>query len=147
MQRMIPPILFLLCLGLMFLLRWLWPITLLFPRPWSWLGLMPILVGVASGAMGAREFVRTKTNIRAFREADKLVTTGPFRYTRNPMYLGLALVLLGAWVLMGVLSPVLGVAIFVVTADRWYIRVEERMFHEKFGPEYDGYRSQVRRWI
>src|SRR3989442_7512425 len=99
MRLLIPPILFLLCLCLMALLRWMWPITLLFPRPWCWLGLLPILFGLASAAMGAREFIRAKTNIRPFREADKLVTTGPFRFTRNPMYLGLVLCLVGACIL------------------------------------------------
>ena len=146
MRRLIPPVLFLLCLGLMFLLRWLWPITLLFPRPWSWLGVVPILIGVAIGAMGAREFVRARTNIRPFKEADRLVTTGPFRYTRNPMYLGLALGLLGAWILLGALTPALGVVAFLVVADRWYIRFEEQMLRRKFGSAFDEYCGRVRRW-
>jgi protein-S-isoprenylcysteine O-methyltransferase Ste14 len=147
MQRLIPPILFLLCLGLMVLLRRLWPIAVIVPGRWRWVGLVPIVVGVASGAMGIREFVKAKTNLRPFREADKLLTTGPFRYTRNPMYLGLALALLGACVLLGVLSPVLGVVIFVVVADRWYIRFEERMLRKKFGPDFDEYCARVRRWV
>src|SRR5436305_8999885 len=100
----------------MLLLRWLWPVMLVLAGPWCWLGLVPMLLGLTSGAMGARHFIKTKTNIRPFREADKLVTTGPFRYTRNPMYLGLGLCLLGAWIFMGALSPFLGVVIFVVVA-------------------------------
>ena len=147
MRRLIPPILFLLCLGLMLLLRWLWPITLVFPNSWRWLGLAPIVIGLITGAMGALQFIKAKTNIRPFREADKLVTTGPFRYTRNPMYLGLVLCLLGAWILLRVLSPVLGVAVFLVVADRWYIRVEERMLRQKFGYDFEDYCAGVRRWL
>ena len=119
MPLLIPPILFLLCLGLMVLLRWLWPIMPVFPGPWCWLGLVPILIGLATGAMGARQFIKAKTNIRPFKQPDKLVTTGPFHYSRNPMYLGLVLCLLGAWILLRALSPVLGVVVFLVVADRW----------------------------
>ena len=147
MRRLIPPILFVLCLGLMLLLRWLWPVTILFPPPWAWLGLAPVLIGIATGAAGVREFVKAKTNIRPFKEADKLVTTGPFRHSRNPMYLGLLLGLLGVWILLGALSPALGVVIFFVVADRWYIRVEEEMLGQKFGPAYDEYCARVRRWV
>jgi protein-S-isoprenylcysteine O-methyltransferase Ste14 len=131
----------------MALLRWRWPVAILFPRPWSFLGAIAVLAGLLVGFAGLVQFRRANTNILPFREADALVTTGPFRYTRNPMYLGLALVLLGAWVLMGALSPIVGVAIFVVVADRWYIRFEERMLHQKFAADFTAYRSKVRRWL
>lgn len=147
MRRLIPPILFLFCLGLMALLRWAWPIAIVFPKPWCWLGLAPIVIGLATGAMGAREFFKAKTNILPFREADKLVSTGPFHFTRNPMYLGLGLGLLGAWILFGALSPLLGVVIFFVVADRWYIQFEEQMLRQKFGAEFEAYCARVRRWL
>jgi protein-S-isoprenylcysteine O-methyltransferase Ste14 len=146
-RRLVPPILFAICLGLMALLRWRWPVAILFPRSWSFLGAIAVLVGLLVGFAGLVQFRRANTNILPFREADTLVTTGPFRYTRNPMYLGLALVLLGAWVLMGALSPIVGVAIFVVAADRWYIRFEERMLQQKFAADFTAYRSKVRRWL
>jgi protein-S-isoprenylcysteine O-methyltransferase Ste14 len=147
MRLIIPPILFLLCLGLMALLRWVWPITVVFPKPWCWLGLLSILVGLTTGAFGARQFIKAKTNFRTFKEADKLVTSGPFRYTRNPMYLGLLLCLVGAWILLRDLSPVLGVVIFLIVADHWYIQSEERMLRMKFGPDFENYCPKVRRWI
>jgi protein-S-isoprenylcysteine O-methyltransferase Ste14 len=131
----------------MALMRWLWPIVILFLRPWSLLGIVPIVFGLLLGLSGVVQFRRSSTNIRPFREADKLVTTGPYRFTRNPMYLGLALALVGAWVLMGAVSPVLGILVFVVTADRWYVAFEEQMLQRKFGPEYDCYRCRVRRWV
>jgi protein-S-isoprenylcysteine O-methyltransferase Ste14 len=147
MRRLVPPVLFLICLILMGLLRWLWPIRLLFPAPYHLLGVVPIVVGLVSGFSGMLQFRKAKTNLRPFVEADTLVTEGPFRYTRNPMYLGLALVLLGVWILMGVLSPFLGVLIFVVVADRFYIAFEEQMLQRKFGPAYEAYRVRTRRWI
>ena len=147
MRKLVPPILFLLCVALMGLLRWLWPIRMLSPFPYNLLGLVPLLLGLGVGIAGALTFRRAKTNIRPFKEADKLVTEGPFRYTRNPMYLGLSLVLAGIWLLLGALSPLLGMLIFVVTADRWYIAFEEHMLQRKFGPAFDAYRAKVRRWI
>ena len=147
MRRLIPPVLFLLCLGLMALLCWLSPIAHMLDWPWRWLGFLPILIGLGMGAAGARQFIKQKTNLLPFKEADKLVTSGPFRFTRNPMYLGLALCLLGASLLMGALSPVLGVVLFVVVADRWYIRTEEQMLRGKFSAAFDDYCVRVRRWI
>lgn len=105
------------------------------------------IVGMAIGFSGVYQFRKAKTNIRPFREADKMVTSGPFRFTRNPMYLGIVLLLVGLWILLGALSPIIGIVIFMVTADRWYIRVEEQMLLQKFGPEFEAYCSNVRRWI
>lgn len=111
------------------------------------MGIVPIIIGLAIGFSGVYQFHKVKTNIRPFREADKMVTSGPFRFTRNPMYLGILLVLVGIWILLDAVSPVIGVLIFMVTADRWYIRVEEQMLQQKFGPVFEGYCAEVRRWI
>lgn len=147
MKKLIPPILFAICLVMMFLLRWLLPIKIVFPRPYNLLGLVPICAGFLAGLLGALQFHRANTNIRPFVEPDKLVTDGPFRYSRNPMYLGLSLVLLGAWMLLGAITPLLGVVIFIVTANGWYIPFEERMNQVKFGLAFDAYCQRTRRWI
>jgi len=147
MRVILPPVLTLICLILMSLLRWLSPIAIIFPKPWSWLGILPICTGLMLGLSGVYQFRKAKTNIRPFREADTLVMSGIFRFTRNPMYFGIALLLAGVWVLLGALSPVIGIIVFVVVADRWYIQVEERMLSEKFGPAFEDYRVRVRRWI
>ena len=147
MKKLIPPVLFLICLILMSLLRWLWPLMIVFAKPYNLLGIAPVLVGFLSGLLGALHFRKSKTNIRPFVEPDTLVTEGPFRYSRNPMYLGLSLVLLGAWILLGAITPLVGVLIFVVTANWWYIPFEERMNQAKFGPAFDAYCQRTRRWI
>jgi len=146
-KKLVPPILFLICLILMCLLRQLWPVRIIFPFPYNLLGIVLILAGLGIGFMGVRQFRKSRTNIRPFRQPDVFVSDGPYRYTRNPMYLGVSLMLLGAWALMGALTAVVGVLIFMVAADRWYIPVEERMLREKFGPAFDAYCSKTRRWI
>jgi protein-S-isoprenylcysteine O-methyltransferase Ste14 len=75
------------------------------------------------------------------------VTAGPYRYTRNPMYVGLTLILLGAWLLLGTASAMLPIAVFVWFIQERFIRGEERFLDQIFGEEYRGYKSRVRRWI
>jgi protein-S-isoprenylcysteine O-methyltransferase Ste14 len=99
------------------------------------------------GFWGVGQFRKARTNIKPFREPDVLVSDGLYRYTRNPMYVGVSLMLLGAWILMGVVTSVMGVLIFMVAADRWYIPFEERMLRQKFGSTFDAYCSRTRRWI
>lgn len=76
-----------------------------------------------------------------------VVQGGPYRITRNPMYLGMALVLL-AWCLwLGSAAALLAVAVFVAFITRFQILPEERALAGRFGPAYDDYRRRVRRWI
>ena len=67
--------------------------------------------------------------------------------TRNPMYLGLTLTLVGIATLLGSLSPWLVVPAFAVAISRLFIRHEEQTLQERFGDEYLAYRKTVRRWI
>ena len=98
---------------------------------------------------GSIAFRRAKTTINPLRPANasSLVTSGIYRLTRNPMYLGLLLVLV-AWALH--LSSVLAFAgpiLFVLYIRRFQIAPEERVLADKFGKAYSDYTSQVRRWL
>ena len=146
-KKLLPPMTFLLCVALMVLRRWFWPITMFASFRYNLLGLMPIILGQGMGIAGAITFRKARTNMRAFTEADTLVTAGPYRFTRNPMYLGLVVALTGVWLLLGSLSSLLAVPIFVVLADRWFLGFEERMLKRKFGPTFEAYWANVRRWI
>jgi protein-S-isoprenylcysteine O-methyltransferase Ste14 len=112
------------------------------------LALVLIVAGVASSASGAIRFRRLGTEINPTSATNRLlVTSGPYHFTRNPMYLGLVLVTLGiaswvgAWPML--LAPV---AIFATT--NWvHIPFEEAKMHRQFGPAFDDYVRRVRRWI
>jgi protein-S-isoprenylcysteine O-methyltransferase Ste14 len=147
MKWLLPPVLLLICLALMSLLRWLWPLWIVFPPPYNRLGVVAVVAGLLLALLAILRFRSAGTNLWPFREADTLVTDGVYRYSRNPIYLGDALILLGAWVWLGALSSVLGVLIFVVVTDRWYIRSEEQMLQRKFGSAFDAYRTRTRRWL
>jgi protein-S-isoprenylcysteine O-methyltransferase Ste14 len=129
------------------MLTWLGPLQVVLSFPTNLIGLAPLVLGLGMAIWGSRKFEQVGTTIKTFDKPDELVTDGLFRFTRNPMYLGFGLALVGVWVLLGSLSPVLGVIVFVVVADRWYIPFEERMLVERFGREFDAYRARTRRWI
>jgi protein-S-isoprenylcysteine O-methyltransferase Ste14 len=107
------------------------------------------LIGLACGAPAFRAFGRARTTINPvdIDAASTLVTDGIYRYTRNPMYLGL-LALLAAWaVYLGVGWALLGPMIFVAFITRFQIMPEERVLQGKFGAAYADYRARVRRWV
>ena len=79
--------------------------------------------------------------------ASTLVTTGPFASTRNPMYVGLTGLLLANAVRKGSMRSLLPVAAFVAVMDRVQIASEEAALHERFGADYDSYRTAVPRWL
>jgi protein-S-isoprenylcysteine O-methyltransferase Ste14 len=147
MKFLMPPVLAAICLALMFLLRWACPIPTILIPPWTYLGLVLLAAGVALPIAGVRRFNQAGTTHKPFREAKTLVTTGIYRYTRNPMYLGLTLLLAGAWLLLAALWALIPVLLFVVVTDRWYIRGEEKMLAKKFGPRFEEYKAKTRRWV
>jgi len=147
MKWLLPPVLVVICVVLMLILRVLWPIAVIVPSSFNLLGIVLIIAGAALGASGSRLFMREKTNLNTFREPGKFVTEGVFKYTRNPMYLSMVLMLTGVWILLGVLSPVLCVLLFVIAANWWYIPFEENLLTAKFGSDYTAYKTRTRRWI
>jgi protein-S-isoprenylcysteine O-methyltransferase Ste14 len=131
----------------MILLNWLLPVTYLFPTPFNLMGIVPLILGVILNVAADRAFKIARTNVNTFNEPDKLVTHGLFRYSRNPMYLGFVLTLAGAWMLLGSASPILGVVVFFLAAELYYIPFEERLLAKKFGKQFEAYTSKARRWI
>ena len=92
-------------------------------------------------------FKRRGTTILPFREATVLVTEGPFRYSRNPIYAGMAAALLGFGITLGKLLPLLVVPAFVGLIQFHFIRREETELKATFGDDYQKYMKRVRRWL
>jgi protein-S-isoprenylcysteine O-methyltransferase Ste14 len=99
--------------------------------------------------LGVREFVKARTTVNpiAIESASALVTSGVYRITRNPMYLGLAALLLAWSVYLAVPWTLLGPVIFVAVITRFQIIPEERVMRAKFGAAYEDYARRVRRWL
>lgn len=98
MQKLLPPYCFMLCLitelALHFGLQNAVPQTQI-PLPWKLSGIVVLFLGIALLATGSQRFTRVRTNFHTFMDPNELVTSGPFRVTRNPMYLGFTLILTG----------------------------------------------------
>lgn len=102
------------------------------------------LVLTVAGVLGV---VRHRTTIVPHHPVSTLVTSGAYRWSRNPMYTGLAITYLGGALLAGSWWPVLLTALVLLAVTRLVISPEERYLEERFGASYAGYRSRVRRWL
>lgn len=107
------------------------------------------IVGLGIGIMGVTEFKKAQTTVNphAPNHATSLVTSGIYQYTRNPMYLGLSLGLLGWALYLSNASSFILVPFFVIYISRFQIQPEERVMVQKFGDDYQVYTKKVRRWL
>ena len=108
-----------------------------------------LVVGLGFDVAGLAAFLRARTTINPLRPAatSVLVVSGVYRITRNPMYVGLLLVLLGWATYLGNGMAYLPAPLFVFYIGRFQIVPEERMLADKFGAEFAVYRTRVRRWL
>ncbi|NND68094.1 MAG: isoprenylcysteine carboxylmethyltransferase family protein [Halioglobus sp.] len=106
-----------------------------------------ILVGLVLLVIANGLFTQAGTNVIPFREATALVTTGIYRLTRNPMYLGMLSVLLGCAITVGAVTALAVPVVFAAIIQSRFILHEEAMLREVFGSEYEDYCARVRRWL
>jgi protein-S-isoprenylcysteine O-methyltransferase Ste14 len=126
--------------------RWLPGPTLLSP-PWINLGLLPGFLGVTLVIWSLFRFLRHHTNPVPFTEASHLVEDGPYRVSRNPIYLGLTLMLVSAALFLGTTTPWLPVVSFFLVLRQRFVLREEPWLRARFGAAYEAYVGRVRRWI
>ena len=107
------------------------------------------LIGFVAGVSGVVSFRRAATSVNPLRPetASSLVVSGIYRFTRNPMYLGLLVVLLGWAVFLSSAVAFVWLPAFVVYMNRFQIGPEETALASLFGPEFTNYRMKVRRWL
>jgi protein-S-isoprenylcysteine O-methyltransferase Ste14 len=108
-----------------------------------------ILAGVAAAAAGVIEFRRARTTVdpRYPESSTSIVTSGIYRLTRNPMYLGFLLWLIALAIFLANPIALAGPMAFVAYMNRFQIRPEERALASRFGSPYESYLSRVRRWL
>lgn len=131
----------------MLALHYILPMTIIIPSLWNLLGLIPIIVGIYINLWTDRAFKQANTTVKPYEAPSTLIVHGIFQITRNPMYLGFVIILLGVALLLRTLSPWIVIPIYALLLDNIYIRQEEQMMAEKFGRLWDGYKKYVRRWI
>jgi protein-S-isoprenylcysteine O-methyltransferase Ste14 len=109
-------------------------------------GLPFALLGIAFVVTSVRQF-RSVTTLMPFEQPSALVTRGFFRVSRNPMYTGLLLSILGAVIMLGSATPALAIPLFAGLMQTRFIAHEERVLEHRFGEAYRDYRKRVRRWL
>ena len=142
-----PPLIYLVGLGLGFLLDALLPSASLSNALSLPVGVLLIIAGVALQTSFISAFRRAHTNVNPYKPTKAIVTTGPYRLTRNPGYLGFTLVFSGIAVLTEALWAFAALVPTIALMDRGVIAREERYLERKFGDEYTRYKARVRRWI
>jgi protein-S-isoprenylcysteine O-methyltransferase Ste14 len=110
-------------------------------------GVAEIFIGASLGVWAVLTFRRRQTPVFPMHPASALADDGPYALTRNPMYLGLAVVYLGISLVANALWPLLFLPEAIVLTYLFAIRREEAYLAEEFGVAYAAYRARVRRWI
>jgi len=141
-----PPLIFLLAILFGIGLNQLWPLRFM-PSPLRWLGLVVISCGLLLFLLSYREFRAAGTPVRGNQRTRTIVRTGPYRFSRNPIYLSFILLVLGLaiclddlWLVITLLPAIWLIATAVIPR-------EERFLEQNFSDQYSSYKATVRRWL
>ena len=143
----LPPLLYGVALAAGFLLQWIAPHPILSSNARPWVGGALLASGVILAIWGRRVMEGAGTNVNPRLPATAVVSTGPFRLSRNPLYVALTLVYVGLALLANALWVLLFIVPVLVVMHYGVVRREERYLEAKFGDTYRAYRSRVRRYI
>ncbi len=142
-----PPVIFLIHVLAAFLLNWLLPLPFVFPKSLELVGYALVLTGLGFAFSAVNQFAKLHTTLDPHGSVSTIVTSGPYRLSRNPIYLGFACTLIGLSLALSsywgvVLSP-----LFMILLAQLVIKHEEIYLEKKFGDVYTSYKSRVRRWL
>jgi protein-S-isoprenylcysteine O-methyltransferase Ste14 len=146
-RKILPTMYLFMCLAIMWPLHMLLPVYQYVHEPLAYAGIILLFAGIVIAALAAGMFVKADTGLLPFEEATTLITGGFYRFTRNPMYLGMILVLLGVAILLGSVGALTPVLLFTVIIRYSFVAAEERFMEAAFGQQYLDYKARVRRWI
>jgi len=126
-----------------------WPLATIVPPPWNRLGWWVMAIAPSAPIAALLQFRRERTTVDPHKPdtATALVTSGVYGWTRNPMYLGLTILLSGWAIRLGTLSPLAGPVLFVLLIQHVQILPEEHALRILFGKDYEDYCRRVNRWL
>ena len=145
--RLLPPTYLFNALAAMVLLHLFAPFYTVIHDPWNIIGIVPLSAGIFLNLAADRSLRKHNTTVKPFELSSALVTTGVYRLSRHPMYLGMIFILTGVALLLGSLSPYIIIPIFAFLMDSTFISTEESMLDTRFDDEWRKYKSTVRRWL
>ena len=145
-----PPLLYIGGFGIGWLIARIWPLDIVsdnFRVVGEVLGWILIVAGLLIMIIGLYSFAIARTSIMPNLTAARLITTGPYRFSRNPMYAGWTVAYIGCILLTNFIWCIFTLAIVLVVFDKIIIPREEEYLKAKFGESYPRYCKQVRRWL
>jgi protein-S-isoprenylcysteine O-methyltransferase Ste14 len=143
----LPPLLFSSALVAVFALHWLWPMPIFGHAVARWSGLTLIMLAVAIAVWGTRTMHAAGTNISPLQPTTSIVTTGPFRYSRNPLYVAITLLYVGLTFAFNTWWGIVALVPLLIIMHYGVVLREEHYLQQKFGETYRQYRSAVRRYL
>lgn len=147
MKKILPPTYFYICFFISAVFHFILPVKQIVFPPINYFGSILILAGSILNIWAGKLFKKHNTTVKPNEKASMLIDYGPFKFSRNPMYLGMALFLIGEGIFLGSLSSFFGVLIFLFVIEVFFIPAEEKLMEEIFGTDYKNYKTKVRRWI
>jgi len=143
-----PPIVWVLAVLAGLALNWLMPLPFIAAAvPAAWLGALVFAVALALFVWAIVTMTRAGTNVPSKLPTTTIVDTGPYRFTRNPIYVGMMLGLIGLAIAFNSLWLLLMLVPFALVIRYAVVAREEAYLERKFGDVYRGYRTRVRRWL
>ena len=138
---------FLILLVLLILFHFTLPIVKFNYFPYNYLGIALILFGGAINLWTDALMKKGNTTVKPHLKPSTLINSGPFGFTRHPMYLGMLSILLGAAIIATSLVSFIFPLIYIILMEILFIPIEEKNLEEAFGSEYIDYKKKARRWI
>lgn len=142
-----PPVLLVSHIAVAYLARWFIPFPFAVPVILRNIGFTLVVVGFLFGFSAFREFRKARTTVDPHGSVKSIVTSGVYRLTRNPIYVGFTLMLIGLPLNSGTYWGIVLAPVFIYLMNRLVIEQEETYLEKKFGDVYTSFKSRVRRWL
>jgi len=146
-KKIMPTNYFMMLLVLSIVVHFVLPVFQIIRPPFSYSGVLFIVFGAIINVWTDNLFKKVHTTVKPHRMPTTLTTSGPFRISRHPMYLGMTSILLGVSFLCGSFITFLSPIFYMVIMEAVFIPMEEKNLASQFGDEYVDYRKRVRRWV
>ncbi|RPH04081.1 MAG: isoprenylcysteine carboxylmethyltransferase family protein [bacterium TMED144] len=146
-KRIPPPIITMLCVLVIFLSKSIFP-SFVFSYKLE-IGIVVSIAGLLLLAVSVKSFINNNTTINPLnlKKSTYLVTNGLFRFSRNPMYLGMLLFLVGTSIILNIIGGLIISILFIFYMNFFQIIPEEKALENLFGKDYRNYKKNIRRWI
>ena len=146
-SRLLPPTYFYSILIIAIISHFLYPITMLIKQPYSFIGIIIVVIGILLNIWTDVIFKKRNTTVKPYEAPSHLIVEGPFKISRHPMYLGMLVILFGFSIFLGSIVSFIFPLIYFLIIEYYFIPFEEQKLEEVFEKDFINYKKRVRRWI